>query len=107
METVDALGRVEQVARGQSRAAEESCMRGRWIGLLGVVAAAAALAGCADRPTVQTARAVPIAAPAKEAKQVSSETKTETPFPIVKSEEEWRKELTPEQYHILREKGTE
>src|SRR5271169_1249055 len=26
---------------------------------------------------------------------------------VVKSEEEWRKELTPEQYHILREKGTE
>lgn len=26
---------------------------------------------------------------------------------ITKSENEWRKELTPEQYHILREKGTE
>ncbi len=26
---------------------------------------------------------------------------------IRKSEEEWKKELTPEQYHILREKGTE
>lgn len=26
---------------------------------------------------------------------------------IVKSNEEWKKELTPEQYHILREKGTE
>lgn len=26
---------------------------------------------------------------------------------IKKSDEEWRKELTPEQYHILREKGTE
>jgi peptide-methionine (R)-S-oxide reductase len=26
---------------------------------------------------------------------------------LKKSEEEWRKELTPEQYHILREKGTE
>ena len=26
---------------------------------------------------------------------------------IIKSDEEWKKELTPEQYHILREKGTE
>ncbi len=26
---------------------------------------------------------------------------------LTKSEEEWRRELTPEQYHILREKGTE
>jgi methionine-R-sulfoxide reductase len=26
---------------------------------------------------------------------------------INKSEEEWKKELSPEQYHVLREKGTE
>ena len=27
--------------------------------------------------------------------------------PVVKTKEEWKKVLTPEQYHILREKGTE
>jgi len=32
---------------------------------------------------------------------------TENPQKIQKTEEEWRKELTPEQYAILRKKGTE
>lgn len=31
----------------------------------------------------------------------------ETPGKIAKSEEEWRRELTPEEYRILRQKGTE
>ena len=29
------------------------------------------------------------------------------PFAVEKSEEEWRRLLTPEQYHVLREHGTE
>lgn len=28
-------------------------------------------------------------------------------YPVEKSEEEWKKELSPEQYRVLREKGTE
>jgi peptide-methionine (R)-S-oxide reductase len=28
-------------------------------------------------------------------------------YPVTRSEEEWRKLLTPEQYHIMREHGTE
>lgn len=28
-------------------------------------------------------------------------------YPVEKSDEEWRRELTPEQYHVLREHGTE
>jgi peptide-methionine (R)-S-oxide reductase len=31
----------------------------------------------------------------------------EKQFPVTKSDEEWRRELTPEQYHVLRRHGTE
>ncbi|MCK9911296.1 peptide-methionine (R)-S-oxide reductase, partial [Microbacteriaceae bacterium K1510] len=34
-------------------------------------------------------------------------TTTKTPFEITKTPEEWRRILTPEQYYVLREHGTE
>jgi peptide-methionine (R)-S-oxide reductase len=34
-------------------------------------------------------------------------TRSSETFEVVKSDEEWRAQLTPEQYHVLREHGTE
>lgn len=45
--------------------------------------------------------------PKKTAMQTAEKAPEEPAGKVVKSEEEWRKQLTPEQYHILRESGTE
>ncbi len=39
--------------------------------------------------------------------QLSDDTSAESPTRVEKSDREWRQELTPEQYDVLRRKGTE
>ena len=68
-------------------------MRHFWIAIL----LTATAAGCTEavRPTAPVATA-----PARKANSVSDEK-------VVRSEDEWRKSLSPEQYRILRQAGTE
>jgi peptide-methionine (R)-S-oxide reductase len=52
-----------------------------------------------------------VACSAEDKQKPAMETRTEVPADptakVVKTDEEWKKLLTPEQYHILRESGTE
>ena len=74
-----------------NRSCGRSVPAGAMVGAIcGVVAWAvvwAALTGCEDGPDSRT--------------EVFMDEK------VVKSDEEWRRQLTPEQYHVTREKGTE
>lgn len=57
------------------------------------------LAGCAPTPPAN-----PASAPATPNIQTATQSMTNS---ITKTDAEWRQELTPEQYRVLREKGTE
>lgn len=73
---------------------------------LSLAALTGLLSGCQPQSNSTPAPANP-AAPAMKSKNESSAPASEPKPTVTLSDEEWRKKLTPEQYHVLRQAGTE
>jgi peptide-methionine (R)-S-oxide reductase len=81
-------------------------------GVLGTaIALSLSLAGCTEETASEGSDmgdpAPAVFADETKEQPVTEQNEAEHQFEVVKSEEEWRRELTPEEYRIMREKGTE